>query len=430
MSPKIYRVSEITSHIKSVLDRDIGEVWVEGEISNARQSHAGGHWYFTLKDETAQLPAVLFRGEAANLRICPRDGLLVRVLGRVTIYEKGGNYEIIVRLMEESGWGVLMARFHALKEKLRAEGLFDTARKKKLPLLPQHIGVVTSPSGAAIRDILKVLLQRFPNVHVLIAPVRVQGDGAAEEIAAAIDCLNRLGGLDVLIVGRGGGSLEELWPFNEEVVARAIFRSRIPVISAVGHEIDFTISDFVADVRAPTPSAAAEMVVKSKLDFEKHLGDLARHLVQAVIQQVRNARHRLDLAASSYVFREPQNILQFRLQELDVLEARVTECLQTVIRRQTEHLQQLVLRMKHQIQLRHKLCWERLNRLSGQLGILDPVAVLSRGYSITSDECGRVISSVASVTEGQRVSTRVKDGIFLSTVVAKADRLSETREEK
>ncbi|OGV74134.1 MAG: exodeoxyribonuclease VII large subunit, partial [Lentisphaerae bacterium RIFOXYA12_FULL_60_10] len=259
---KALTVTELTRRIRAALEQGIGPVVVEGEVSNVRRP-SSGHCYFTLKDETAQIAAVLFRGVLETLRIVPKDGLQVRVRGELTVYEKNGNYQILVRHLEETGRGSLQARFEQLKSRLQQEGLFDAARKRPLPVLPRHIGIVTSPTGAAIRDILQVLSRRFPNLHVLVAPVRVQGDGAAEAIAAAIDRLNQRADLDVLIIGRGGGSLEDLWAFNEEVVARAVFRSRLPVISAVGHEIDFTISDFVADVRAPTPSAAAEIVVRA-----------------------------------------------------------------------------------------------------------------------------------------------------------------------
>jgi exodeoxyribonuclease VII large subunit len=254
---KVYQVSELTRALKALIESSIGSVWIEGEISNLRRPPSG-HLYFTVKDATAQISAVLFKGNQRGLTFIPRDGLLVRVQGDVTVYEHGGNYQVIVRQMRESGAGALQARFEALKARLQAEGLFDPSRKKPLPLLPRRVGIVTSPTGAVIRDILNVLGRRFPNLHLMLVPVRVQGAGAAEEVAAAIDLLNERGEVDVMIVGRGGGSMEDLWCFNEEVVARAIARSRIPVISAVGHETDFTISDFVADVRAPTPSAAAE----------------------------------------------------------------------------------------------------------------------------------------------------------------------------
>ena len=272
---RVLTVTELTRLIKAALESEVGTVWVEGEVSNLRQP-SSGHLYFTVKDANAQITAVLFRGDQQRLKFKPRDGLQVRVYGEISVYERSGNYQIIVRVLEEAGKGALQAKFEELKEKLQKEGLFDPARKKAIPLLPRHVGVVTSPTGAAIHDILNVISRRFPNLHLVLAPVKVQGEGAAREIAAAIEFLNRRGGFDVLIVGRGGGSLEDLWCFNEEIVARAIAASRIPVISAVGHEIDFTISDFVADLRAATPSAAAELVVGRKDAFEGTLDELTR----------------------------------------------------------------------------------------------------------------------------------------------------------
>ncbi|NLB54992.1 MAG: exodeoxyribonuclease VII large subunit, partial [Lentisphaerae bacterium] len=249
--PKIFRVSEINRLIKAMLEDEIGEAWVEGEISNLRRP-ASGHLYFTLKDDSAQISAVMFKGSQFTLPFKPEDGMLVNAYGQITVYERGGQYQLIVRKMIESGQGALQAKFEALKRKLTAEGLFDPERKKKLPLLPTRIGVITSHTGAAVRDIINVLSRRFNNLNILIGSVKVQGEGAAEEIAQMIRLMNQRPDIDVLIVGRGGGSIEDLWAFNEECVARAIADSGIPVISAVGHETDFTICDFVADVRAPT----------------------------------------------------------------------------------------------------------------------------------------------------------------------------------
>jgi exodeoxyribonuclease VII large subunit len=289
---RVWKVSELTRRIKGALEDEFGAVWVEGEISNLRRP-ASGHAYFTLKDATSQLRAVMFRGALAGVAMPLRDGQLVRGFGQITVYEAGGDVQILLKRIEPAGEGELMLRLEALKKKLAAEGLFDEARKRPLPALPQHVGVVTSPTGAAIRDILQVLDRRFANLHVVLAPARVQGAGAAEEIAAAIDLLNARGGLDVLIVGRGGGSLEDLWCFNEEVVVRAIVRSAIPVISAVGHEIDWTLSDFAADVRAPTPSAAAEMVVKGKDELERRVADARRRLGLGARAAIAGWRHRL-----------------------------------------------------------------------------------------------------------------------------------------
>ena len=295
MEAQTYTVTQLTERIKKSIETSVGTVWVEGEISNLRR-HTSGITYFTLKDAHAQLNAILFANVTVDFK--PADGQAVRIQGPVTVYAPQGKYQIVVRRMEPAGQGELMARFEALKQKLKAEGLFDRPRRK-IPLLPQHIGIVTSPTGAALRDILNILGRRFPNLDILIRGARVQGDGAAGEIALGIQRLNAVGDpdgvvlpdhppIDVIIVTRGGGSLEDLWPFNEEVVARAIAASRIPVISAVGHEIDTTISDFVADLRCPTPSAAAEQLIAPKRDLEEQVATHARRLR-------RQMGHRLDL---------------------------------------------------------------------------------------------------------------------------------------
>jgi exodeoxyribonuclease VII large subunit len=412
---KVFGVAEITRLIKTVLEGGIGEVWVEGEVSNFRQP-SSGHCYFTLKDETAQIRAVLFRGNQAGMKFRLKDGLLVRVFGEVSVYERSGEYQIVVRQIEEGGKGALQAKFEALKEKLLKEGLFDESRKKPIPLLPQHVGIVTSPTGAAIRDILKVISRRFPNLHVVIAPVKVQGEGAAEEIAAAIDLMNELGGFDVLIVGRGGGSLEDLWAFNEEIVARAIAGSKIPVISAVGHEIDFTISDFVADLRAPTPSAAAEMLVGRKDAFERQLDDMRRSIVRAMQESILRARHSLQSAAGSYVFREPRNLVRQYLQRLDNIGMRMKHELEGGLGEGRQQLDDMGSRMFHRVTISGQSWRMEVKRFDAQLKALNPLAVLGRGYSVTSDENGRIVRRAKDLRVGQRLKTRVEEGTFESEV--------------
>jgi exodeoxyribonuclease VII large subunit len=412
---KIFTVTEITRLIKSTLEREFGRVWIQGEISNLRRP-SSGHCYFTIKDESAQISAVLFRGDQRRLTFQPRDGVFVRVLGEVTVYERGGNYQIIVRSMEEGGKGALQARFEALKEKLHREGLFEGARKKAIPMLPRHVGVVTSRTGAAIRDILNVVSRRFPNLHILIAPVKVQGEGAAVEIAAAVDALNRRGGLDVMIVARGGGSLEDLWCFNEEVVARAIARSDIPVISAVGHEIDFTISDLAADLRAPTPSAAAELVVGRKDDFLAKIDDMEDRIARSLREALLRARNRLLAAGESYVFREPRNLVRQYLQRLDGLELRLAHEVRGRLRLGRGGLAELSLRMRHRSEMRYRAGVERLRTAASQLKALDPLAVLRRGYSVTTDEGGRVVRSASQVSPGDLITTRVERGALASRV--------------
>ena len=429
---RVYTVAELTRLVKQTLEDEVGRVWVEGEISNFRRQ-ASGHAYFTLKDESAQLSAVLFAGAQRGVTATLADGMMVRLYGELSVYEPRGQYQLIVRQVEAGGQGMLMARFDALKRRLQAEGLFDEARKRPLPLLPRHVGIVTSPTGAAIRDILNVITRRFPNLHVVLAPARVQGAGAAEEIAAAIDRLNALsacaaslplgaaasctGGplpspLDVLIVGRGGGSLEDLWCFNEECVARAIARSKIPVISAVGHEIDFTISDFVADVRAPTPSAAAELVVGRKEDFEEALRNQARTLRQSLRQRLTELRGRLETARASHVFHAPRHAVERTAQALDALEMRLKQSLTGSAVRQRRRVEELQRRMAHAVPVELQRRQRQVAALERQLRALSPVAVLERGYSLTRTADGRLVKSVRQVSVGAHLRTQVADGVF------------------
>jgi exodeoxyribonuclease VII large subunit len=291
-------VSELTARVKILVEGAFAEVWVEGEVSNFRR-HSSGHWYFTLKDEGAMLRCASFRMQNRLIRFTPEDGLTIRAHGRLSLYEARGEYQLIAEYMEPVGVGALQLAFEQLKRRLAAEGLFDIERKRPLPALPRRIGVVTSPTGAAVRDILRILKRRNEAVSILIAPVRVQGDGAATEIAEAIELLNERDDVDVIIVGRGGGSVEDLWCFNEECVARAIFYSRVPVISAVGHETDFTIADFVADLRASTPSAAAEMVASARDELSAKVAGLTEDMGSALRYRLLELRNRVAEAESS-----------------------------------------------------------------------------------------------------------------------------------
>lgn len=412
---KVYQVSELTRALKALIESSIGSVWIEGEISNLRRPPSG-HLYFTVKDATAQISAVLFKGNQRGLTFIPRDGLLVRVQGDVTVYEHGGNYQVIVRQMRESGAGALQARFEALKARLQAEGLFDPSRKKPLPLLPRRVGIVTSPTGAVIRDILNVLGRRFPNLHLMLVPVRVQGAGAAEEVAAAIDLLNERGEVDVMIVGRGGGSMEDLWCFNEEVVARAIARSRIPVISAVGHETDFTISDFVADVRAPTPSAAAEIVVERKDALLAGVERLSDRLVRAARERMLRARHRVFRSSGSYVFREPGNLARTYRLKMEKAHIRMAHRCGATVRERRQRLDEAGTRMGHGLRFRRERIGQELRRLRSQMEALNPLAVLARGYAVVSDADGKIVRTAAHLKVGDHVRTRVVDGTFDSVV--------------
>lgn len=434
---KIYKVVELTRFIKASLERQFGNVWIEGELSNVRQP-ASGHYYLTIKDSSAQISAVLFRGNQAGIKFQIKDGVQVRAFGQVSVYERSGSYQIILRTIEEAGKGSLQAQFEALKEKLRLEGLFDPARKKTIPTLARHIGIVTSDTGAAIRDILNVTTRRFPNLHIVLAPARVQGALAAKEVAAAIDLLNKRGGLDVMIIGRGGGSLEDLYCFNEEVVARAIAKSKIPIISAVGHEIDFTISDFVADLRAPTPSAAAELVVGIKDDFLKKIVILDQRINRGLDNSLNAARARLNIIKGHYVFREPANlIVQYKrkldtvlmqmrhgltsglregYQQIDTISIRMERELNTGIQNGIRHIDNLESRMVKQIENRHHHNQQRLLQFKGQLNALNPLAVLQRGYSVVRDADGRIIKSIDDIKVGELLVTQVSDGKIESMV--------------
>lgn len=395
---RIYAVSEITRNIKFILENQLPELWIEGEISNLRTSPSG-HTYFTLKDELCQISAVLFKSQRNILPL--KDGLHIFVFGKITVYEKGGNYQIIVNKWESKGLGALQLAFEELKNRLYKEGLFDEKHKKPLPLFPKVIGIVTSPTGAAIRDIINVIERRFSNINILLYPVRVQGEGAAEEIAEAIDTINQFPDIDVLIVGRGGGSLEDLWEFNEEIVARSIFRSRIPVISAVGHEIDYTISDFAADVRAPTPSAAAEIVIAKKSEFTDRI-DFLRHRLQALINSyINELKARLAGLVTSYVFKEPENTLRQYSQRLDDLSHRLS------------------LKIGHL----HEIHCHRLTSLESRLNSLNPSAILNRGYSITiSTKTGKIVTQPTGLKRGDELETQVAKGRFTSLFKEKVDR--------
>jgi len=412
---RVYSVAELTRLIRSALEGQFRSVAVEGEVSNVRLP-GSGHCYFTIKDEAAQIRAVIWRSDLRALTVPPRDGLKVRAWGDLTVYERDGSYQVVVRRLEESGKGSLQAAFEALKRKLEAEGLFDAARKRPLPLLPRHIGIVTSPTGAAIRDILNILTRRFPNLHVVLAPARVQGEGAAAEIAAGIDLLNARGGIDAIIVGRGGGSLEDLWCFNEEVVARAVVRSAIPVISAVGHETDFTICDFVADLRAPTPSAAAELVVGRKEEFEATVAHAAKAMARALRQAWQEARHRFVAAAGSYVFREPGNAARVYRQRIDRLAQQSRNLLERGLRETQQRADDLGLRLQHAIRLRVTSRAERLHGLERQVAAYNPLAVLERGYSIARRADGRIVRATGDVKVGDTVTTRLARGEFTSEV--------------
>jgi exodeoxyribonuclease VII large subunit len=439
---KIYTVSEISLEIKGLLEQKFPDVWVTGEVSNYRAA-ASGHLYFTLKDASAQLRAVCFRNQARYLKFKPQDGISVIARGHLSVYEARGEYQLYVDFLEPAGLGALQLAFEQLKAKLAAEGLFDAARKKPLPVLPRAIGIVTSPSGAAIRDILRVLRRRFRNMNVLLYPAKVQGEGAAEEIAEGIEYFNRHRVVDVMIVGRGGGSLEDLWAFNEESVARAIVASEIPVISAVGHETDFTIADFVADLRAPTPSAAAELVVHRKQDFVADLRDRARRMTHIIRLQLSEARGRLTELRMHRVFQTLAARLAERAQRVDDCVADMQRLIREklagsrqawlaasagVVRYDFRRLlglkrAQLDERAtKVETQFREYLT-ERRNRLIQVEALLrerSPLTVLNRGYSITRDAAGRIVRDAGQVAVGDDVSIRLARGQLVAFITKKS----------
>ncbi len=412
---RVFSVTELTKQIRALVEGHLGGVCVEGELSNVRQPPSG-HCYFTIKDENAQIRAVIWRTDMRSLPFVPRDGIRVRAYGSLTVYERDGSYQIVVKRMDEGGKGSLQAAFEALKKKLGAEGLFEVERKRKLPLLPRCIGVVTSPTGAAIRDILNVLRRRFPNLHVVISPARVQGQGAAEEIASAIDLLNKRGGIDVMIVGRGGGSLEDLWCFNEEVVARAIARSDIPIISAVGHETDFTICDFVADVRAPTPSAAAEIVVGRKDQFLDTLRNRSQVITRLLKHALLEAKSRFNASARSYVFREPGNAARVYRQRIARLQTQSRNSLERQFQNNQQRTDDLSGRMAQALKMQFSTKAQQARSLERQLAAYNPLAVLKRGYSITFKADGHAIRSSGEVKPGELVRTRISEGEFTSKV--------------
>ncbi|MCR4404417.1 MAG: exodeoxyribonuclease VII large subunit [Candidatus Acetothermia bacterium] len=395
---RVYTVSELNREVRELLESALAYLWVEGEVSNLKL-HSSGHLYFTLKDEGAEIDAALFGAESRGLAFLPENGQKVLAFGRVTIFERRGRYQLVIRELRPAGIGRLQLEFERLKEHLRAEGLFDEARKRPLPPFPELIGIVTSPEGAAIRDICSIIARRYPLVELLLFPARVQGEGAAAEIARAIAAANEYRrdgrGLDVLIVGRGGGSLEDLWAFNEEIVARAIYGSKVPVVSAVGHEIDFTIADFVADVRAPTPSAAAELVVPDRAEIIARIRERLGKLINAEQSLLQQQEARLESILRSYAFRLTGKRLEEELQALDELGERLGRAI-------ARHLQR---------------CEEQLQSLLGRLEVANPLAVLARGYAIAIDlRSGRVMKAAAEAAVGDRLKVRLHRGELLCRV--------------
>jgi exodeoxyribonuclease VII large subunit len=388
----IVTVSQLTDQIKNLLESSFPDIWVEGEISNLSIPQSG-HAYFTLKDEQSQIRSVLFRSSQRFLKFTLQHGMQVICRGRIGVYEPRGDYQLILEYIEPKGVGALQLAFEQLKEKLEKEGLFDLDHKKPLPLLPQRIGIITSPTGAAIRDMLRVIKRRHPRMHILIYPVPVQGAEAAPQIVEAIRYFNREKNIDVMVVGRGGGSLEDLWAFNEEAVARAIYSSTIPVISAVGHETDYTISDFVADLRAPTPSAAAEMVVKSEENFRTGIQSLEARLVRSIEQTIELTR--ASLRGHLRLLGDPRRMLEQASQRADELVHRLVLGLRHCLHKDRTHLASLMAGLDH----------------------LNPISILSRGYSIArKGPAGIILKNATDVKPGDLLSTILHKGQILSRV--------------
>ena len=412
--PHVFSVSELTRAVRDVLEEGFGEVWVEGEVSNYRKQPSG-HQYFTLKDDGCQLSCVLFARGVWRKQVPMEDGLQVRARGRLTVYEARGQYQLNVQSVEPAGAGLLQARFEALKRKLQAEGLFDEGRKRLLPRFPATVALVTSPAAAALRDMLNIFARRAPWLRIIVSPVRVQGNGSAEEIVAALEELNawKQNGLprpDVIVVGRGGGSVEDLWEFNEEIVARAVVASAIPVVSAVGHEIDFTICDFAADLRAPTPSAAAEIVAPDGTELARRFAQFGTRLERETRSHLEAAGQRFDFAsealnrsirdrladlrawlaerAASLREHRPDQVIRLRRQEVAACGEKLTHCFQAAFERRKV----------------------RLARVAEHLRLLSPDGTLRRGYSITMKTDGSVLTRAADVNAGEQLLTRLADG--------------------
>ena len=446
--PEILTVSQLTRRIRRLLEAEVGTVWVEGEISNLRRQ-SSGHSYFSLKDADSQLACVLFKGNVHAGMPKLDDGLRVQALGEISVFEPQGKYQLIVRELQAAGQGLLQMRYEALKRKLAAEGLFDAARKKPLPPFPQCLAVITSPTGAALRDMLNILGRRAPWVRVIVYPVRVQGAGAHIEIVTALDALNEADGSrfqrpDLIVLARGGGSIEDLWNFNEESLARAIASSAIPVVSAIGHEIDFTIADFVSDLRAPTPSAAAELIVPDGAGLRRRLDDLATGISGRVQRALTHALDMLDLLSRGGLVREPRRALAEHAQHTDLLATDLDAIVSTALREGSmtvegwrarliacrperaldRHRQSLTVassRLHTAVRSHLSATIEHWKRLSALVQSLGPESVFARGFSYTTGPDGRAVTNASQLEPGSRITTRFQHGRAESEVRSVAD---------
>jgi exodeoxyribonuclease VII large subunit len=447
---RVWAVRELVNQVRELVEQEYSDIWVEGEISNFRPAPSG-HLYFTLKDADAQLPIVLFRRQAVLLRFRPEDGLHVLVRGRVSVYEQRGQMQLVAETMEPVGAGSLQLAFEQLKERLKAEGLLDAARKRPLPAFPHAVGILTSPTGAVIRDFLNIVNRRHAGLSIFLYPVTVQGESAPEEIEAAIESLNRAGIVDLIVIARGGGSLEDMAAFNSERVARAIASSALPVVSAVGHETDFTIADFTADLRAPTPSAAAELITEAQHKIAEYLAEQSHRLERACRFQLLKAHQRLNcvpatraetrIAALLYRSEQRLDELSFRLEAVITAQVqfgrnRVADLAASVLRhdpRQTvaharEHLNDFRARLERALERHVQVSQASLGALDARLHSLSPLAVLDRGYALVVGADGAIVRSAAQLKAGDQVSTRLADGSFNSRVTEVATHHSESQE--
>ena len=439
---RAFTVTELTARIRDLFARNFTDIWVSGEISNCHEAQSG-HIYCTLKDERSQVKCVCFKNQLRTMKFKPEDGLHVTVRGSISVYESRGEYQIYVENIEPVGLGALQLAFEQLKKRLEAEGLFAASRKKPLPLLPSRIGLITSPRGAAVRDVVRILRRRFSNVHLTVFPVRVQGDGASTEIVRAVQFFNRRQMVDVLILARGGGSLEDLWAFNEEEVARAIAVSEIPVISGIGHETDFTIADFVADVRASTPSAAAELVVQTRREFDKHIAELRGALVDQIRYRILVLSRRVHEVSARRGFRRPLDILRQQRQRADELTSHLAQALRANLKLSRRRFTAAHLRIVS-FDFRMKIATlrlrlekrstdlaaraerllrakrERLDRLRLQLEERSPLRALERGYAIATDGAGTLLRNATQVAVGDTVNIQLHRGKLITEVKDKS----------
>lgn len=415
MEDKYITVSQLNRYLKFKFDQDpnLNQVFLKGEISNFK-AHTRGHLYFTIKDETSRINAVMFYSQASKINFTPEDGMKVMVTGRISVYEATGGYQIYVDDMIQDGVGNLYIEYEKLKKKLASEGLFDASKKKKIPKFPETIGIITAPTGAAIKDILSTIKRRWPVTKTILFPSLVQGASAAPEIVKQIKKAQEYD-LDVLIVGRGGGSIEDLWCFNDEEVARAIYECKIPVISAVGHEIDFTIADYVADLRAPTPTGAAEMAVANQTDFYNYMKQINLRLNKSMQNYIKNNRERLDALINSYILKNPISMYQVKEQKFDTLYERLHLVMKNLIQNEKISLQNKIDKIpiltKHLLERNQNQYISLLNKLE----ILNPLLTLKRGYSITKID-NKVITSVKNINKNDALQVELQDGFLLTKV--------------